>query len=140
LEGGVDDLKPPRAVEQVKPAVQINPYSGMMYTPRYYELLKKRRQLPVWEYKDKFTELIHKHQIIVLVGETGSGKTTQIPQWCVEFAKSMGGKGVACTQPRRVAAMSVAQRVSEEMDVCLGQEVGYSIRFEDCSCSKTILK
>lgn len=52
----------------------------------------------------------------------------------------MGKKSVACTQPRRVAAMSVAQRVSEEMDVCLGQEVGYCIRFEDCSSAKTCLK
>lgn len=120
--------------------LQINPYTGMMFTPRYAELLKKRTQLPVWEYKDKFMELIHKHQIVVLVGETGSGKTTQIPQWCVEYAKTVGKRGVSCTQPRRVAAMSVAQRVSEEMDVCLGQEVGYSIRFEDCSCSKTVLK
>jgi HrpA-like RNA helicase len=58
----------------------------------------------------------------------------------VEFSRSKGKKGVACTQPRRVAAMSVAQRVSEEMDVCLGQEVGYSIRFEDCSSAKTLLK
>ncbi|OXA65028.1 putative pre-mRNA-splicing factor ATP-dependent RNA helicase PRP1 [Folsomia candida] len=124
----------------VKPDVQLNPHTGMMFTPRYFELLKKRTQLPVWEYKDKFMELIHKHQIIVLVGETGSGKTTQIPQWCVDYAKAVGKRGVSCTQPRRVAAMSVAQRVSEEMDVCLGQEVGYSIRFEDCSCSKTVLK
>ena len=81
----------------------------------------------------------------VLVGETGSGKTTQIPQWCVDFALELpfGGqkrRGVACTQPRRVAAMSVAQRVANEMDVLLGQEVGYSIRFEDCSSPKTILK
>jgi len=85
-------------------------------------------------------DLLSKHQTIVLVGETGSGKTTQIPQWCVEYSRSVGSRGVSCTQPRRVAAMSVAQRVSEEMDVCLGQEVGYSIRFEDCSCSKTVLK
>lgn len=84
--------------------------------------------------------LLEENQCIVLVGETGSGKTTQIPQWCVEFARKMGTKGVCCTQPRRVAAMSVAQRVSEEMDVALGQEVGYSIRFEDCSSAKTILK
>lgn len=81
-----------------------------------------------------------------MVGETGSGKTTQIPQWCVDFAMSLplsaGQKrrGVACTQPRRVAAMSVAQRVANEMDVLLGQEVGYSIRFEDCSSPKTLLK
>ena len=56
---------------------------------------------------------MNRHQTIVLVGETGSGKTTQMPQWCVEFARQRGKKGVACTQPRRVAAMSVAQRVSE---------------------------
>jgi pre-mRNA-splicing factor ATP-dependent RNA helicase DHX15/PRP43 len=87
--------------------------------------------------------LLHSNQVLVLVGETGSGKTTQIPQWCVEFVKSnFAGqkKAVACTQPRRVAAMSVAQRVAEEMDVGLGQEVGYSIRFEDCSSPKTLLK
>ncbi|XP_026683586.1 pre-mRNA-splicing factor ATP-dependent RNA helicase DHX15-like, partial [Diaphorina citri] len=59
---------------------------------------------------------------------------------CVEYSKSVGAKAVACTQPRRVAAMSVAQRVSEEMDCQLGQEVGYSIRFEDCSSPKTVLK
>lgn len=59
---------------------------------------------------------------------------------CVEYSSAIGRKGVACTQPRRVAAMSVAQRVSEEMDVCLGSEVGYSIRFEDCSSSRTLLK
>ena len=64
---------------------------------------------------------ILQHQSICLVGETGSGKTTQIPQWCVDFAKRLGKKSVACTQPRRVAAMSVAQRVSEEMDVSLGK-------------------
>ncbi|CAK8675524.1 unnamed protein product [Clavelina lepadiformis] len=88
--------------------------------------------------------LLQKHQTIVLVGETGSGKTTQIPQWCVEYVRSHNPvstrKAVACTQPRRVAAMSVAQRVAEEMDVMLGQEVGYTIRFEDCSSPKTLLK
>ena len=76
----------------------------------------------------------------VLVGETGSGKTTQIPQWCVDFMRFSTKKGVACTQPRRVAAMSVAARVAEEMDVVLGQQVGYSIRFEDCSGPQTLLK
>lgn len=90
------------------------------YTPRYYELYKKRITLPVFEYRADFMRLLSQHQCIVLVGETGSGKTTQIPQWCVEYSRSIGSKGVACTQPRRVAAMSVAQRVSEEMDVALG--------------------
>ncbi|KAG9510914.1 Pre-mRNA-splicing factor ATP-dependent RNA helicase DHX15 [Fragariocoptes setiger] len=86
-------------------------------------------------------KLLSEHQTIVLVGETGSGKTTQIPQWCVEFCLGSEKKlAVACTQPRRVAAMSVAARVAEEMDVKLGEEVGYSIRFESCASNKTVLK
>ncbi len=66
----------------------------------------------------------------------------QIPQWLTELAQAnpSGKKIVGCTQPRRVAAMSVAQRVADEMDVVLGQEVGYTIRFEDCTSPKTILK
>ncbi|XP_043191366.1 putative pre-mRNA-splicing factor ATP-dependent RNA helicase PRP1 [Amphibalanus amphitrite] len=137
--GGGDPSRheePPRTM----PAMQTNPLTGLPYTSRYYQLFRKRIGLPVFEYKEKFLELMDNHQKIVLVGETGSGKTTQIPQWCVHWARAKGKKGVACTQPRRVAAMSVAQRVSEEMDVAIGQEVGYSIRFEDCSCPKTLLK
>ena len=84
--------------------------------------------------------VILKNRNTIVKAETGSGKTTQIPQWCVDFSRKVGTKSVSCTQPRRVAAMSVAQRVSEEMDVSLGQEVGYSIRFEDCSGPKTLLK
>ena len=114
---------------------------GLPYTPRYHNLLQKRIQLPVWEYREKFIEIVNANQFLVLVGETGSGKTTQIPQWCLEWVKARYQKrGVACTQPRRVAAMSVAARVAEEMDVAIGAEVGYSIRFEDCTSPKTILK
>jgi pre-mRNA-splicing factor ATP-dependent RNA helicase DHX15/PRP43 len=124
-----------------RPTLQLNPFTGLPFTPRYYELFRKRSTLPVWEYKERFVDMVTKHQTIVLVGETGSGKTTQIPQWCLEWVRARNPKkGVACTQPRRVAAMSVAQRVSEEMDVRLGQEVGYSIRFEDCTSQKTVLK
>lgn len=67
----------------------------------------------------------------------------QIPQWLVEMTQlkdKSDRKCVSCTQPRRVAAMSVAQRVADEMDVVLGQEVGYNIRFEDCTSARTILK
>ncbi|KAG8591583.1 hypothetical protein GDO81_000225 [Engystomops pustulosus] len=134
--GGLQAMKP-AAVPQ-----GMNPFTNLPHTPRYYDILKKRLQLPVWEYKERFTDILMRNQSFVLVGETGSGKTTQIPQWCVEYMRSLPGpkRGVACTQPRRVAAMSVAQRVADEMDVMLGQEVGYSIRFEDCSSAKTILK
>ncbi|XP_076367849.1 DEAH-box helicase 15 isoform X1 [Tachypleus tridentatus] len=132
----------PTAVVVPQVQVQLNPFNGLPYTTRYYEHFRKRITLPVWEYRDKFLDLLNTNQIVVLVGETGSGKTTQIPQWCVEYLRNkfVGKKGVACTQPRRVAAMSVAARVAEEMDVMLGQEVGYSIRFEDCSSAKTVLK
>ncbi|BFY97340.1 hypothetical protein BsWGS_00380 [Bradybaena similaris] len=139
-----DDKKAQSIFEQFnipRPTLQLNPFTGLPFTPRYYELFRKRSTLPVWEYKERFVDMVTKHQTIVLVGETGSGKTTQIPQWCLEWVRARNPKkGVACTQPRRVAAMSVAQRVSEEMDVRLGQEVGYSIRFEDCTSQKTVLK
>ena len=94
----------------------------------------------VWEQREEFFEVIRKNQTMVLVGETGSGKTTQIPSMMLEANISRGKRIVSCTQPRRVAAMSVSKRVSEEMDVELGEEVGYTIRFEDMTGTKTILK
>ena len=91
--------------------------------------------------RDEFLQLYQKSQILVFVGETGSGKTTQIPQFVLfDDQPQSQRKMVACTQPRRVAAMSVAQRVAAELDVKLGEEVGYSIRFEDMTSPKTCLK
>ena len=75
-----------------------------------------------------------------MVAETGSGKTTQLPQYLHEAGYTAGGIKVGCTQPRRVAAMSVAARVAEEMGTKVGYEVGYSIRFEDATSDKTVLK
>lgn len=77
---------------------------------------------------------------MIIQGETGSGKTTQIPQYLYEEGFTEGGKKIGCTQPRRVAAMSIAARVAQEMGVKLGNEVGYSIRFEDCTSERTVLK
>jgi pre-mRNA-splicing factor ATP-dependent RNA helicase DHX15/PRP43 len=118
----------------------INPLNLKPYSARYHEIYQGRLKLPVTLYKEQFIQALQNNQSLVLVGETGSGKTTQTPQYCIEAGYSKNGKMVACTQPRRVAAMSVAQRVADEMDVTLGEEVGYLIRFEDCTSEKTQLK
>ena len=100
-----------------------------------------RRSLPIYPYRDDLIKAVEDHQTIVIVGETGSGKTTQIPQymWEAGFAKEEGVR-IGCTQPRRVAAMSVATRVADEVGCKLGNEIGYSIRFEDCTSDKTKVK
>ncbi|CAN1305666.1 Pre-mRNA-splicing factor ATP-dependent RNA helicase DEAH1 [Linum perenne] len=105
----------------------------------FEKLQEDRKTLPMYQYREELLEAIKNHQVLVIVGETGSGKTTQIPQYLHEAGYTKLGK-IGCTQPRRVAAMSVAARVSEEMGVKLGHEVGYSIRFEDCTSEKTIIK
>ncbi|XP_077987074.1 pre-mRNA-splicing factor ATP-dependent RNA helicase DHX16-like [Glandiceps talaboti] len=99
-----------------------------------------RKSLPIYPFKQDLLDAIEEHQVLIIEGETGSGKTTQIPQYLHEGGYTRDGKKIGCTQPRRVAAMSVAARVSEEMGVKLGNEVGYSIRFEDCTSDRTILK
>ena len=120
---------------------KTNPFTGRTYSDRYITILRTRRDLPVHAQREEFLQLYQKSQILVFVGETGSGKTTQIPQFVLfDDLPQQERKLVACTQPRRVAAMSVAERVANEMDVKLGEEVGYSIRFEDMTSQKTILK
>ncbi|KAH8601438.1 P-loop containing nucleoside triphosphate hydrolase protein [Bisporella sp. PMI_857] len=118
-----------------------NPFNGKPLSKKYFNILKTRRDLPVHKQRQEFLDMFHKAQILVFVGETGSGKTTQIPQFVLfDDLPHLNGKLVACTQPRRVAAMSVAQRVADEMDVELGEEVGFNIRFDDNTGPKTFLK
>lgn len=118
-----------------------NPFTGRELLQQYFKILKGRRDLPVHAQRQEFLDIFHSTQIMVFVGETGSGKTTQIPQFVLyDEMPHLTGMQVACTQPRRVAAMSVAKRVADELDVELGEEVGYSIRFENCTTNKTILK
>jgi len=100
---------------------------------------EQRRQLPVFGCREGLMKAIRENQIVVVVGETGSGKTTQMTQYLYEDGYGKRGL-IGCTQPRRVAAVSVAKRVSEEMNVGLGMEVGYAIRFEDCTGEKTKIK
>lgn len=103
-------------------------------------IAETKLSLPVYPFRDDLIAAIRQHQVLIIEGETGSGKTTQIPQYLHEEGFSADGKKIGCTQPRRVAAMSVAARVAEEMNVKLGNEVGYSIRFEDCTSERTVIK
>ncbi|XP_058256657.1 pre-mRNA-splicing factor ATP-dependent RNA helicase PRP16 isoform X2 [Hemibagrus wyckioides] len=102
-------------------------------------LLEQRQYLPIFAVRQQLLNIIRDNSIVIVVGETGSGKTTQLTQYLHEDGYTSYGM-VGCTQPRRVAAMSVAKRVSEEMSSNLGEEVGYAIRFEDCTSEKTIIK
>uniref|UniRef100_A0A8C5NNA1 ATP-dependent RNA helicase DHX8 n=1 Tax=Junco hyemalis TaxID=40217 RepID=A0A8C5NNA1_JUNHY len=102
-------------------------------------IIEQRESLPIFRLKEQLIQAVHDNQILIVIGETGSGKTTQITQYLAEAGYTSRGK-IGCTQPRRVAAMSVAKRVSEEFGCCLGQEVGYTIRFEDCTSPETVIK
>eukprot|EP00850_Spirogloea_muscicola_P002320 SM000009S23449 [mRNA] locus=s9:45710:49660:- [translate_table: standard] len=95
--------------------------------------------LPILQYRARLLELVAASPVAVVIGETGSGKTTQLAQYLLA-AGLAGDRAVGVTQPRRVAAVSVARRVAQEMDVQLGEVVGYSIRFEDRTSSRTRIK
>ncbi|CAD0044220.1 unnamed protein product [Aureobasidium pullulans] len=99
----------------------------------------QRESLPAYQFRKQFLEAVAGYQLLIVVGDTGSGKTTQLTQYLAEEGYANQGM-IGCTQPRRVAAMSVAQRVSEEVGCRLGEEVGYTIRFEDKTSSSTKIK
>ncbi|KAI9152169.1 Pre-mRNA-splicing factor ATP-dependent RNA helicase prp22 [Paramyrothecium foliicola] len=100
---------------------------------------EQRESLPVYAFRSQLIQAVRENQILIVVGETGSGKTTQLTQYLAEAGFTNDGM-VGCTQPRRVAAMSVAKRVAEEVGCKLGEEVGYTIRFEDCTSPATRIK
>ena len=102
-------------------------------------LQRVRASLPIAFSRERLVAEIRARETLIVVGETGSGKTTQLPQYAHE-AGLAGGLAVACTQPRRVAAVSVARRVAEETGTALGDLVGYAIRFEDVSSASTRVK
>lgn len=102
-------------------------------------IVGQRQSLPIFNLKEELCKAVTENQILIVIGETGSGKTTQITQYLTEAGFTARGK-IGCTQPRRVAAMSVAKRVAEEFGCRLGQEVGYNVRFEDCTSTETIIK
>ncbi len=96
-------------------------------------------QLPVSQKKDEILEAIRDHQVVIVAGETGSGKTTQIPKICMELGRGVRGM-IGHTQPRRIAARTVAERVAEELGTELGETVGWKVRFTDQVGGSTFLK
>ena len=102
-------------------------------------LHEQRQFLPAFAVREELLSVIRENQVTIVIGETGSGKTTQLTQYLYEDGYGRTGM-IGCTQPRRVAAMSVAKRVAEEMGVKLGTTCGYSIRFEDYTSNETVIK
>src|SRR5262245_28208574 len=96
-------------------------------------------ELPVSQRKDQIAAAIRDHQVVIIAGETGSGKTTQIPKICLELGRGVTGQ-IGHTQPRRIAARTVAERIAEELGVELGTTVGYKVRFTDTSSDNTLIK
>lgn len=107
------------------------------------ELFQIRKSLPVYQNRDEIMKYVSANQVTILIGETGSGKSTQIPQFLLEdLTKHDKGRprGIAVTQPRRVAALNLATRVAQEHGCNVGTEVGYSVRFDNCTSKRTVLK
>ncbi|KAJ6853368.1 pre-mRNA-splicing factor ATP-dependent RNA helicase DEAH10 [Iris pallida] len=103
-------------------------------------IAQQRKSLPIAAVEKRLVDEVRKNDTLIIVGETGSGKTTQLPQFLFNAGYCADGKVIGITQPRRVAAVTVAKRVAEECNVNLGQKVGYSIRFEDETSSTTRIK
>ncbi|TXT12825.1 hypothetical protein VHUM_01226 [Vanrija humicola] len=133
---GVDDSNY-KADSQFATHLQKN--EGASEFSRSRTLKEQREYLPAFAVREQLMATIRDNQVIVVIGETGSGKTTQLGQFLYEDGYTANGL-ICCTQPRRVAAMSVAKRVSEEMECELGGKVGYSIRFEDVTSKETKIK
>ena len=96
-------------------------------------------QLPVSQRKDDIAEAIRESQVVIVAGETGSGKTTQLPKICLELGRGVRG-AIGHTQPRRIAARAVADRIAEELHTSVGDVVGFKVRFTDRSSDDTLIK
>ena len=129
--------KAPEAMPEWKRVTQSKDQSFGKRTSM--SIKQQRESLPVFKFRKQLLDAVRENQLMIVVGDTGSGKTTQLTQYLAEGGFANDGM-IGCTQPRRVAAMSVAKRVAEEVGCKLGQEVGYTIRFEDCTSPETKIK
>lgn len=149
---GIPENKPEKVEEKLDPNGDVNYKADSQYGDGGHKknvaisafakdksIREQREFLPIFTCREQLMQVIQDNTIVVIVGETGSGKTTQLTQYMLEEGYGKYGQ-IGCTQPRRVAAMSVAKRVAEERGCELGGEVGYSIRFEDCTSEHTVIK
>lgn len=133
-------IKPNQTTEEVPEWKRATQSKEQSFGRRTDMTIKQQREsLPVYRFRSELIKAVHANQLLIVVGDTGSGKTTQLTQYLAEAGFANNGI-IGCTQPRRVAAMSVAKRVAEEVGCQLGQEVGYTIRFEDCTSPATKIK
>ncbi|WEW57763.1 DEAH-box ATP-dependent RNA helicase prp22 [Emydomyces testavorans] len=134
------ELRTVQKTDSVPEWKRVTQSKDVSYGKRTSMTIKQQREsLPVFKFRKQLLEAVHKNQLLIVVGDTGSGKTTQLTQYLAEAGFANSGM-IGCTQPRRVAAVSVAKRVAEEVGCKLGQEVGYTIRFEDCTSPDTKVK
>lgn len=103
------------------------------------QLEQQQKALPIYQQREKLIQAMHDNQILIVIGETGSGKSTQLTQYLAKAGFAAEGI-ICCTQPRRNAALTVAERVAKEFGCILGEEVGYKVRFDDCTTPDTIIK
>lgn len=122
--------------------LELNQFDGLPFSSRYYKLLRERKCLPVWEAKCEFMDSLINSQIVIVTGTAKTGQSTQIPQWCAEFCLSAQYQNgmVVCTQIHHQTTVELALRVADEMDVNIGNEVGYSIPLQACCSQDTVLR
>ncbi|MDQ3307265.1 MAG: ATP-dependent RNA helicase HrpA, partial [Actinomycetota bacterium] len=120
-----------------EPAVAV---AGLPPEPIAGLTISYPEQLPVSQRKADIAATIRDHQVVIVAGETGSGKTTQLPKICLELGRGRNGRVIGHTQPRRIAARTVAERIAEELGTQLGEHIGYKVRFTDRSSDRTAVK
>ncbi|KAK6022616.1 hypothetical protein OSTOST_11671, partial [Ostertagia ostertagi] len=113
--------------------VYNNPYASL-------NMKQQRARLPIYKNRDHILYLCEKYRTVIIVGETGCGKSTQVPQYLLEAGWANDGRMIGITQPRRVAVVTLAARVAEEKETILGQDVGYTVRFDDVTDDQTKIK